>query len=95
MPSSGIQFDFPNLPCPVENFLDHVEKNPTTPIRELLQPFQAWEGTLRSVFAQDPENAIIQSDLVNMIDVFGNDNQKKALIRGRKLDIETKEERER
>lgn len=95
MSNPGVQFDFPTLPCPVRNFLDHVEENPALPIRQLLQPFQAWEGTLRAVFAQDPRNEIVQDNIVNLIDIYHDDNQKKACIRGRKLDIETKEERER
>ena len=95
MSKSHLQFDFPGVPCPVEQFLDHVEQNPTVPIRQLVQPFQAWENSLRSVFAQDPSNAIVQNNLVNLINVFENGKQGKIRIRGRKLDIESKEERER
>ncbi|KAF8453305.1 hypothetical protein BGX38DRAFT_1259120, partial [Terfezia claveryi] len=84
MSKSQLQFDFPGVPCPVEKFLDHVEQNPTVPIRQLVQPFQAWENSLRSV-----------TILVNLIDVFGNGNQGKIRTRGRKLDNESKEERER
>jgi len=89
------QLDFPGIPCSPEKFLDHVEQNPTIPIQQLVRPFQAWENSLRSVFAQDPGNAIVQNNLVNLINVFEDGNQNKIRIRGRKLDAESREERER
>ena len=86
------EFNFPELCVPPESFLDHVAKNPTVPIRDLLKPFNDWEGILRSVYAQDHENPIVQGDRVNLIDVFRNGNAEKVRVRGRNLDDESQEE---
>lgn len=95
MSTSQPHFEFTELPCPVEQFLDHVDKNPTVSVRELVKPFQAWEGVLRAVFAQDCNNVIVQNNLVNLIDVYDGENQTKVRIRGRNVEAESKEERER
>lgn len=89
------QFNLPETPLPAERFLDHVEQNPGTSVHKLLEPFNARETVLRSVFAQDPNNEIVENNVVNLVDVFSNGNSDKVRIRGRNLEAETVQEQER
>ncbi|KAI5807435.1 hypothetical protein DFH27DRAFT_319642 [Peziza echinospora] len=89
------QFNLPEIPLAAERFLDHVEQNPGASVHKLLEPFNAWEAVLRSVFAQDPNNEIVENNVVNLVDVFSNGNSDKVRIRGRNLEAETVQEQER
>ncbi|KAL7272073.1 hypothetical protein RUND412_005133 [Rhizina undulata] len=86
--------ELPELPVSASEFLDYVNKNPDVPIRELLQPFLAYESVLRSYFAQDPDNALVKGH-IGLISLFENDNAAFAKIRARDLATETTEEKER
>ncbi|KAL7276030.1 hypothetical protein RUND412_000999 [Rhizina undulata] len=86
--------ELPELPVPPSEFLDYVNKNPDVPIRELLQPFLAYESVLRAYFAQDPDNALVKGH-IGLISLFENNNAAFAKIRARDFAAETTEEKER
>ena len=59
---------------PYDNFLQYLDKNPLLSIKDARNPFDAFEEQLRSLFAQDPTNCLIQDNLTNLIDLYNSKN---------------------
>jgi len=74
--------NMPPLPVPQQQFIEHVAAHPSTPIPELLLPFQQYENELRKVFAQQPEHAVAKE--CSVVPVFGGHEQH-VKIRARDL----------
>jgi hypothetical protein len=78
----------------VRDFIPYLSKNPNTPIRSLLEPFKAFEGELRKVYAQQPSHEAIKDGTVNLVPIFaGHEHELK--IRARSIDNETEDEKSR
>ena len=58
----------PPLPVPVNEFIPYLEKQ--RDVNLALQPYKAYEDTLREVFAQDPANALTADNYVNVVPLF-------------------------
>lgn len=84
----------PPTPAPPKDFLKHVSGNPQTPVRQLLKPFLEYENVLRGYLAQKPDHEFVADNTVNLVDVFGDENEP-VLIRGRDLGEETQVEKDR
>lgn len=78
--------NMPPLPVPQQQFIEHVAAHPSTPIPELLLPFQQYENELRKVFAQQPEHAVAKE--CSVVPVFGGHEQH-VKIRARDLVLES------
>lgn len=74
--------------------MKHVSGNPQTPVRTLLKPFLEHENVLRAYLAQKPDHEFVADNTVNLVDVFGDGNEP-VLIKGRGLETETQEEKDR
>lgn len=59
---------------------------------EMLKPYRKYEAHLRQVFAQDPDNELLQDPHVNVLPLFTEDTQH-IKIRARNLETESKEEK--
>jgi len=87
--------EVPTLPSGgVNGFIPHLTSKPNVPIHKLLEPYKAFEGTLRKLYAQQPNHELLQDGKVNVVPVFdGHENE--LTIHARDLNKETAEEKEK
>jgi hypothetical protein len=78
--------NMPALPVPHHQFIEHLAAHPSTPIPELLLPFQQYENELRKVFAQQPEH--VAAKQCSVVPIFGGHEQH-VKIRARDLALES------
>lgn len=87
--------EVPTLPAGgVDGFIPYLTSNPDTPIQKLLEPYIAFEGSLRKLYAQDPRHTLLQDGKVNVVPVFDG-HEDKLTIHARDLEKETAEEKEK
>jgi len=75
--------EIPELPSgSVKDFIPYISKHPDTPIAELLEPYKAFEGELRKVYAQQPGHEIVRDGAVNLVPIFdGHEQDVKIRVR--------------
>lgn len=84
----------PAIPSPVKDFIPYLSKNLNKPVGDILEPYKAFEGELRKVYAREPSSDIVKDGTVNLVPIFaGHENELK--IRARSLDTETDDEKSR
>ncbi|TVY32755.1 Uncharacterized protein LOCC1_G008587 [Lachnellula occidentalis] len=82
----------PKLPYgSIKEFIPYMSKNPDKSMGEILEPYKAFEGELRKVYAQQPTHDAVKDGAVNLVPVFGGHEQE-LKIRGRSLDTESEGE---
>lgn len=85
----------PDLPSgSIKDFIPYLSKHPDTPIGTLLEPFKAFEGELRKVYAQQPGHEIARDGVANLVPVFAG-HEDKLKIRARCIETETEDEKSR
>lgn len=78
----------------IKDFIPYLSKHPDTPIGTLLEPFKAFEGELRKVYAQQPGHEIARDGVANLVPVFAG-HEDKLKIRARCIETETEDEKSR
>ncbi|KAF2674811.1 ankyrin [Microthyrium microscopicum] len=72
----------PTLPSKMGGFVSYLAKNPTRPMVQLLEPYKAFEGKLREVYAQEPDNPLLNDPHINTVPLFdGQENELKIRAR--------------
>lgn len=84
--------DLPKLPVPHAGLVDYIAQNPDKPMVEIMEPYRKYEAQLRSVFAQDRQNPILNDPYINVVPLF-TDATKNITVRARDLASETEEEK--
>src|SRR5271154_1268039 len=83
--------ELPPIPATIANFIPYLEANPHNSIHDLLTPYKAYEGRLRELYAQHPDNPFVANPHVNTTPLFaGHENA--VTIRARNLARESDEE---
>ncbi|KAF1828832.1 ankyrin [Decorospora gaudefroyi] len=89
---TSILMDLPSVPVNHDDWIAHVAAYPEAPMRDLIEPYKAYDSKLREVFAQQPEHPAIETP--NVVPIFaGHEHELK--IRARNLADESKVERQR
>ncbi|RFU74893.1 ankyrin repeat [Trichoderma arundinaceum] len=86
--------DLPKLPASHADLVNYIAQNPTKPMVEIMEPYRKYEAQLRSVFAQDRQNPILNDPLLNVVPLF-TDATKNITVRARDLASESEEEKSR
>ena len=86
--------DLQELPAPHDQLARYIADHPDTPITEIMEPYRKYEAQLRSIFAQDRQNALLQDPHTNVLPLFTKDT-KDIKIRARDLAAESPEEKDR
>jgi hypothetical protein len=86
--------NLPPLPAPHGQLVKHLAEHPDTPMQELLAPYRQYEAELRSVFAQDRSNPVLDDPHINVLPLFTADT-KHITTRARDLAAESQEEKDR
>jgi len=86
--------NLPPLPVPHHQLVKYIAQHPDTPVMELLAPYRKYESELRSVFAQDRQNAGLDDPTINVLPLF-TDDTKLITTRARDLASESQEEKDR
>lgn len=86
--------DLQELPAPHAELARYIADHPDVPVADIIQPYRTYEAQLRSVFAQDRQNPLLQDLHVNLCPLFTNDT-KDITIRARDLGSESQEEKDR
>lgn len=84
--------DLPELPVAHEQLAKHIADHPEKPVNDLIQPYRDYESQLRTVYAQDRTNAILEDPYLNVLPLFTEDT-KHIKTRARDLTAETDEEK--
>lgn len=84
----------PELHVRRDEFIPYLA-NRKTPVVDLIAPYKTFDTKIRELFAQEPDNAVLQDPLVNAIPVFLNGNESHVKVRARDLTIETQEEKDK
>lgn len=72
----------PPLPASIKDFIPYIAKNPESPIRDLLGPFNVHEARLRQLYAQSADDELIKDPLVNTVPLYaGNEHNLKIRAR--------------
>ncbi|RGP64578.1 hypothetical protein FLONG3_9493 [Fusarium longipes] len=82
----------PELPIPHSQLAKYIFDHKDTPITEILEPYRKYEAELRSVYAQDRQNPILDDPHLNVVPLFTEDT-KFITTRARNLEAETEEEK--
>ncbi|KAK2757575.1 hypothetical protein FQN54_004544 [Arachnomyces sp. PD_36] len=84
--------DLPSIPAPLEDFIPYFTNAPGRDLGRL-QPYLDYEAKLRQIYAQEPDNLLLQDDNVNTVPVYAGHTDS-VKIRARDLDAESQAERE-
>lgn len=85
--------ELPPLPAHLSEFIPYLAQNLQTKVESLLQPYKDFEGKLREIYAQEPQNPAIADPHVNTIPVFEG-KQQELNVRARDLSLEADAEKE-
>lgn len=75
----------PSLPVKHANFIQHVKARPNTPIPELVKPYNEYDAVIRKMYAQDPDNAILKDNFLNVVPLFDANGSADIRVRARNL----------
>lgn len=84
--------DLPNVPAPLEDFVPYVTSAPGRG-HDRLQPYLDYEAKLRQIYAQEPDNPLLQDHHINTVPVYAG-HADEVKIRARDLDAESQAVRE-
>jgi hypothetical protein len=82
----------PKLPAPHSELAKYIFDHKDTKITEIMAPYREYEANLRSIYAQDRQNPILDDPYLNVIPLF-TENTKFITTRARNLDAESDEEK--
>ena len=62
----------PDTPVALDSFIPHLHEqlDAGSSVSEILAPFKAYEGRLRELFAQEPDNPILSKPNANLVPLF-------------------------
>ncbi|KAM5381008.1 hypothetical protein ACJZ2D_003123 [Fusarium nematophilum] len=86
--------DLPDLPARHSELAKYISDNKDKPLTEILEPYRKYEANLRSVYAQDRQNPILDDPHLNVLPLF-TDDTKLITTRARNLEAESEEEKSR
>lgn len=84
--------DLPELPVPIAELARYISENPDKPVVEIMNPYRDYEASLRTVYAQDRQNPILNDPHLNVLPLF-TDDTKFITTRARNLETESEEEK--
>ncbi|KAH7163089.1 hypothetical protein B0J13DRAFT_634299 [Dactylonectria estremocensis] len=84
--------NLPQLPAPHAELARYISEHPEKSMIEIMAPFRSYEATLRSVYAQDRQNPILNDPHLNVLPLFTEDTR---LITTRARDLEAESEDEK
>ena len=85
--------EVPKVPVGMEDFIPYIDKGGQD-IQKAMQPYREYESTLREMYAQDRDNAVLDDPYVNVVPLFGkHDGQLK--IYSRNLEAESDNEKDK
>lgn len=86
--------NLPVLPAPLADLPRYIAGNPAKSVQEIIEPYRRYEASLRTMYAQDRQNAILNDPHVNVIPLFTNDT-KLITTRARNMITESEIEKSR
>jgi ankyrin repeat protein len=87
----SVKIDLPTLPAKHDEFIPYLQSQHGRPVREVLEPFKAYDAELRKIFAQQPEHPAAQQP--NILPLFAGHEQD-VKVRARDLAAESVQEKE-
>lgn len=84
----------PELPATVAGLPKYIADNPDKPVVDIIEPYRKYEAHLRTVYAQDRQNPMLNDPHLNVVPLFTEDT-KHITTRARDLASESEEEKSR
>ncbi|KAF4455427.1 hypothetical protein F53441_2216 [Fusarium austroafricanum] len=84
--------DLPKLPASHADLARYIFDHKDEPITEIMEPYRKYEANLRSVYAQDRQNPILDDPYLNVVPLF-TEHTKFITTRARNLETESEEEK--
>lgn len=91
---SSSSCDLPPLPARLDEFISYFNSQTGSPVRDVLEPYKAYEKRLRELFAQEPDSSVLTDPLVNAVPIF-NGFEESIRARSRPPETESVTEREK
>lgn len=85
--------ELPKVPVDHGEFIEYLTNTPGS-VRDLVEPYLAYESKLREIFAQQPDHPVVQETFAGLVPIF-NGHEDEIKIRARNIKGETKHEREK
>ena len=82
----------PELPAAHKGLARYIAQNPDRLMVEIMKPYREYEAQLRSVYAQDRSNPLLNDPYLNVVPLF-NDDTECISTRARNLAAESEEEK--
>ncbi|KAF4971655.1 hypothetical protein FZEAL_9782 [Fusarium zealandicum] len=90
-PTIATMAGLPELPAPHSELAKYISENKDKSLIDILEPYRKYEADLRSVYAQDRQNPILDDPYLNVLPLF-TDDTKLITTRARNLEAESDEE---
>jgi hypothetical protein len=84
--------DLPQLPAPHKELARYISEHTEKSMIEIMDPYRKYEANLRSVYAQDRKNPILEDPHLNVLPLFTQDTH---LITTRARDLEAESDDEK
>lgn len=84
--------DLPTLPVPHAELARYISENADKPMTDIIEPYRNYEASLRTVYAQDRKNPILQDPHLNVLPLFTEDTK---LIKTRARDLAAESDKEK
>ncbi|KAH7328643.1 ankyrin repeat-containing domain protein [Stachybotrys elegans] len=91
---ASMELDLPQIPAPHRELAKYIAVHPEKSMIEIMEPYRKYEAQLRSVYAQDRQNPILEDPYINVVPLFTEDT-KLITTRARDLASESDEEKSR
>lgn len=84
--------DLPQLPAAHAELAKYIAQHPETPMTSIMEPYREYEATLRTVYAQDRQNPLLEDPHLNVLPLFTQDTHL-ITTRARDLDAESDDDK--
>ncbi|KAE8148084.1 hypothetical protein BDV25DRAFT_142131 [Aspergillus avenaceus] len=85
----------PSLPAKHIDLIAWINKNQTTPISELVKPYNEYEAVIRKLFAQEPSHPILRDGHLSLVPIYHPNGEATVPSRPRDPSSETPEMQEK
>lgn len=78
----------PSLPAKHADFLKYIQSHASTPIQELVKPYNEFDAVMRQLFAQAPSHPAVLDGYRNIVPLYDSKGSAEVRVRARDLDSE-------
>ncbi|KAH8690265.1 ankyrin repeat protein [Talaromyces proteolyticus] len=85
------EYTLPPVPAKHSEFLRYFQANNSTPVVDLVKPYNQYDAVLRKIYAQQPSHPAAAENLANIVPLFDDNGSANVQIRARDPSSESEE----